>query len=427
MLERLHRRMTFFCALITGIILAAMSLLCLFYAENATRQNEYQAFQSDLNAVVSYLENQTVISNQWLSQTEGGQKLILDVYDNGEPLMHNSLAGEAEREGLVERAKTVAAEEYGLDIFQPVSNTVLSQQADFTMRDGGGREYYAAAALFPKKDGFLSAVLVWPLEPRNRRIVNQRLLFAAVDAAGLAALVLFSWFFTGRMLRPVEESRRKQAQFVAAASHELRSPLAVMLSNLSALQKAGPEERERFEENIRAGGSRMSRLVDDMLVLATADGGAWSMVKSPQDMDTLVLELYERYQGPARDRGISLSVSLPEEPLPVCDCDGGRVEQALSVLLDNALAYTPRGGKVELSAETQGGRVKISVRDNGPGVPDSHKAHIFDRFYRADDSRRDREHFGLGLCVAKEIAVLHKGKLWVEDTPGGGATFSMLL
>ena len=97
------------------------------------------------------------------------------------------------------------------------------------------------------------------------------------------------------------------------------------------------------------------------------------------------------------------------------------------MLLENALSYTPQGGCVELSVEEKSGRCLISVQDNGPGVPDGEKLRIFDRFYRTDKSHQNKEHFGLGLCVAREIVDLHKGKLWVEDTPGGGATFCMLL
>lgn len=427
MFERLHRQMTWFCASVTGAILVAMTLLCLFLSESSIRQNQYQTFRNDLNSVISYLENQTVISNQWLAKMEGDQKLILDVYDNGAPLLHNSLAEEEKREELSALARELSARDYGLDLSLPVSNTVLSRSVDFSMKDGEGREYYAAAAVFPKKDGSLSAVAVYPLAERDRQIFLQRVLFAAVDLLGAAALALFSWLFTGRMLRPLEESRRKQAQFVAAASHELRSPLAVMLSNLSALKRAEPEERGRFEENIQAEGNRMSRLVDDMLALANADSHSWSVCRTPQDVDTLALDVYERFLGPAREKGIHLTVSLPEEALPRCECDAGRIQQALTVLLDNAMSYTPEGGSVELLLEEQNGRVKLTVRDSGPGVPDSEKKRIFQRFYRADSARRDREHFGLGLCVAQEIVELHKGRLWVEDAPGGGAAFCMLL
>lgn len=427
MFQKLRRQMTFFCALVTGVILVAMSLACLWISEDGMRKNEYQSFLNDLNSVVSYLENQTVISNQWLAKTESNQQLMVDVYDNGESLFYNSLQSGTYRSETLNRAREAASGQYGLDISRPIANTVLSQSVQFTMLDESGKECYAAAAVFPKTGGFVSAVIVRPLWERDRQILMQRLLFAGIDLVGLAVLTVFSGLFTGRMLRPLEESRKRQSQFVAAASHELRSPLAVMLSNLSALQKAEPEERAGFEENIRAEGQRMSRLVDDMLALANADSKSWSIRRAPQDIDTLLLNLYERYQGPAREKGVTLKVELPEETLPKCSCDAGRIEQVLAVLVDNALSYTPRGGRVNLSVARQGNRFEIAVADNGPGVPDEEKKHIFERFYRVDSAHRDKEHFGLGLCVAQEIISLHKGRLWVEDTPGGGATFRIQL
>lgn len=426
--RKLHRQMTWFCTLVTGVILVSMTLFCLVLSENVIRQNHRQTFQNDLNSVISYLESQSVISHQWLAKAEGNRRLYLALYDNGEPLLHNSLSPEQDREALILLVRQTAGREHGLDIFSPVTNTVLPQSVNFTVQDDGGQEYYAAAAVFPKQGGALSAVAVYPLRERDAQIASQRLLFAAVDLLGLAALAVFAWHFAGRMLRPLEESRKKQAQFVAAASHELRSPLAVMLSNLSALGKAEEKDREQFEENIRAEGSRMSRLVDDMLALANADSHSWSVTSAPTEMDTLALNVYERFLGPAKERKIRLEVTLPEGAIPRCECDGGRVEQALSVLLDNALCYTPSGGKVLLTLEEHGGNhVKFTVLDTGPGVPDADKERIFERFYRADSARRDREHFGLGLCIAREIAELHGGKLWVEDVPGGGAAFCMIL
>lgn len=420
--------MTLFCSLVTGIILVAMTLICLILSENVIYHNHRQSFQSDLNSVLSYLENQTVISCQWLSKAEGGGRLYLNLYDNGAPLLYNSLPEEEFRSGLMDMVRETAIEEYGLDVLLPSSNSVLYRSVDFLMKDERGKEYYAAAAVFPKQGGSLSMTAVYPLSERERQISTQRLIFAGIDLFGILALTLFAWKFTGRMLYPLEESHRKQAQFVAAASHELRSPLAVMLSNLSAMKKAEPEQRERFEENIRAEGNRMSRLIDDMLTLASADNRSWSIAREPTEADTLALNLYERYLGPAKERGLRLEISLPEELLPRYQWDENRVEQALSVLLSNALSYTPPGGTICISLTCQAGKKALfAIQDNGPGIPDSEKEKIFQRFYRVDPSRRDREHFGLGLCVAREIAELHNGKLWVEDAPGGGARFCLLL
>lgn len=424
MFSKLRRQMTGFCTLITGAIFVGMTVLCLFLSERSIRENQYQTFLNDVNAIVSYLESQTVISNQWLAKMEGSKRLSLSLYDNALPLLYNSL--KEKQEGLADMAREIAAQEHGLDIFASMGSAVLPQTVTFSIQDQSGQSFYAAAAVFPKANGTLSAIAIYPLVNQQRQILTQRLLFAGVDLVGLGALAAFAWIFTGKMLRPLEESRRKQAQFVAAASHELRSPLAVILSNLSALEKAGPEEQERFRENIRAEGTRMSRLVDDMLALASADSRSWAVNRSPVELDTLALEVYEQFSSMARERGLRFSVSLPEEEIPLCRCDGNRIAQALSVLLDNAFSYTPSGGRVELSLTLRpGGRVRFSVADTGPGVPEEEKERIFQRFYRADASRQNREHFGLGLCVAREIVELHKGRLWVEDAPGGGAVFCM--
>ena len=424
MFSKLRRQMTGFCTLITGAIFVGMTVLCLFLSERSIRENQYQTFLNDVNAIVSYLESQTVISNQWLAKMEGSKRLSLSLYDNALPLLYNSL--KEKQEGLADMAREIAAQEHGLDIFASMGSAVLPQTVTFSIQDQSGQSFYAAAAVFPKANGTLSAIAIYPLVNQQRQILTQRLLFAGVDLVGLGALAAFAWIFTGKMLRPLEESRRKQAQFVAADSHELRSPLAVILSNLSALEKAGPEEQERFRENIRAEGTRMSRLVDDMLALASADSRSWAVNRSPVELDTLALEVYEQFSSMARERGLRFSVSLPEEEIPLCRCDGNRIAQALSVLLDNAFSYTPSGGRVELSLTLRpGGRVRFSVADTGPGVPEEEKERIFQRFYRADASRQNREHFGLGLCVAREIVELHKGRLWVEDAPGGGAVFCM--
>lgn len=104
-----------------------------------------------------------------------------------------------------------------------------------------------------------------------------------------------------------------------------------------------------------------------------------------------------------------------------------KVSQILTILIDNALSYVPEGGSIRLQAKKEPGAIAISVSDNGPGIPDSEKDSVFQRFYRSDASRNDKQHFGLGLCIAKEIALLHQGSLKILDTPGGGATFILKL
>ena len=105
----------------------------------------------------------------------------------------------------------------------------------------------------------------------------------------------------------------------------------------------------------------------------------------------------------ARHKKKQLLIELPEDSLPVCFCDSLKISQALAILIDNALAYVPEGGMIRLSARQEAASVSLFVADNGPGIPDSEKEAVFQRFYRSDTSRNDKQHFGLGLCIAKEI------------------------
>ena len=171
----------------------------------------------------------------------------------------------------------------------------------------------------------------------------------------------------------------------------------------------------------------MSRLVNDMLSLANADNHSWTMFPSSCELDTLLLDTYEKYDSLMAKKHLRFHINLPDSSLSPCICDPGRISQVLGILLDNAISYVPEGGTVCLSLEETESDFRISASDNGPGIPDEAKKTIFQRFYRASDSRNDKSHFGLGLCIAKEIIVLHKGSIAVTDAPEGGALFLIRL
>ena len=172
---------------------------------------------------------------------------------------------------------------------------------------------------------------------------------------------------------------------------------------------------------------RMARLINDMLTLANADARNWTIHREPVELDTLVLETYEKFEPQAMGQKLEFNFHIPEQRIPQLLCDPGRIGQVLSILLDNAFSYTPKGGKVVISLSFDSDIFQIAVIDSGPGITDKNKKAVFDRFYRVDASHKDKEHFGLGLCIAKEIVKLHKGKIWIEDTPGGGTSMMIQL
>lgn len=286
----------------------------------------------------------------------------------------------------------------------------------------------ASFASVPHKYGAFCAAILYSRARLLSQITHLRIFIAAVDAAALILLFAAAWFYTGRMLFPLEENRNRQTQFVASASHELRSPLAVLLSSADALAVADTKDKESFHDIIRSEGQRMSQLIDDMLALASADNQSWPMHFEVTSLDELIPQLYEKYHSLARAKGLRLDISLPPlEEVPAALCDQRRISQVLGILLDNALSYTPPGGRVTLGLRPDGCGWRLWVADTGPGIPDEWKARVFERFFRADQAREDRKHFGLGLSIAKEIISLHSGRIWVEDAPGGGAVFCVFL
>lgn len=421
MFRKLHIQMTIFSTLITGGILIAMTLACLFISESAARKNSYITFSNNANSCITHLENQTLLSHQWLLQVQNSYGIQIEVLDNSRNLFFEKLNPSENTQKAFARAKNISRDSYALDL-ENFSAPVLTKRTVFKMRN-----YYVCTALIPQTGGTLSITILYPLSILKQQFLHQRLAFAAAVFVAVLALAVFSWFFTQKMIRPLELSRKKQTEFIASASHELRSPLAVIQSSASAMETAPEKETRHFIPIIQQECSRMARLVNDMLSLANADNHSWNLLCSPCELDTLLLETYEKYESLSKNRHLHLSIQIPEEPLPPCRCDASRISQVLAILLDNALSYVPENGQITLAVRKEGAFFLLIVEDNGPGIPDSAKEAVFQRFYRADASRHDKQHFGLGLCIAKEILLLHHGSISVADTPGGGASFQIRL
>lgn len=422
MFRKLHIHMTLFSTFITGTILVLLASACLVITESNIRQKHYTVFTNNAYSCVSHLESQNVLSHRWIQQVETNYNIDMQIYDGNTPLFFEQLHSKDDMKKIFEQAKKESAKNHGLNLDSPQSSQALSKIAMFQLPG-----YYACTARIPKNGGILNTIILYPLDAQSKQIRTIRFVFFAAVIAAISALAVFSWFFTRKMIRPLEKSRKEQNAFIAAASHELRSPLTVIQTSLSAISYAEPEQTEHFISISLDECKRMSRLIQDMLSLSRSDNHTWILDCTSCEMDTLLLDVYEKYEQTARQKKKQLLIELPEDSLPVCFCDSLKISQALAILIDNALTYVPEGGVIRLSARQETSSVALFVSDNGPGIPDSEKDSVFQRFYRSDTSRNDKQHFGLGLCIAKEIALLHHGTLTILDTPGGGATFKLKL
>lgn len=406
MFDKLRWKLTLFNTAVTGFVMVCLVVLCLTLSEKNTRQQTLRNFTDTAHAVSSYLEVQDQVSDTWLKQVLLDPNLHISVLDAGKPLFSMTLI--PGNTGL-EQEFQYAREYAGL-------RTGRRESKAFTTEG-----YYAVVSQIPKQDSVIELILLYSLSDMEFDIRQQRFVVSTAVFLAIMILGIFSWLFTGRMLKPIQDNQQRQTEFIAAASHELRTPLAAILSAASAMERAEPLQRSQFSDMIHREGNRMSRLIGDMLTLASSDSKAWTLQKEPVELDMLLLEVYEAQYPLAKEKGIALTLSLYEQDIPPIKLDKDRFSQVVSILLDNARNHA--SGKIELELAVHRNRVQIRVADNGPGVPESEKKLIFERFYRSEKARSDRGHFGLGLSIAAEIVKKHNGRIWVQDATSGGAEF----
>jgi len=230
-------------------------------------------------------------------------------------------------------------------------------------------------------------------------------------------------------VRLLEEADRMRAALMGSVSHDLRTPLASIKASISDLADPGlalsDDDRATLLRAAEEETDRLTRLVTNLLDMSRIQAGALAPHRSATPLDELIGAVAVRLAPMLRDH--RLTVDVPEG-LPLVDVDYLLVEQVFSNLLENAARYTPAGTAVSVSAATVpgAGQLEIRVADHGPGVAEAERERIFDQFYRPRAEGRDLG-TGMGLAIVKGIVEAHGGRIWVEPTPGGGATFALRL
>jgi len=408
---------------VASLILLGLSAGCLYLSEQALQKSSFRSFSEEMNTIISHLEQQTVVSHEWLAKISQNGRYLIAVYDHGIPLSSTRLLLSEQDLALIREVRQNCP-----DRLRPVpsSGFFMSLHQEFTYTSSRKKHCYVCYAHIRQTEG-LTAVILHTTELLSRQLVRSRICFFVLNLAGILLLFLFSYFYTRQLLSPVQRAQEGQAAFIAAASHELRTPLSVILSSLSALKCAPPDQKDRFLTAIEKESRLLSRLVTDLLTLSRADSHTWAFHWKETELDTLLLNACESFRPMAAKKQISLSAEFAEDLFPPCICDEERILQVFCILISNAISYGNTGGYVKLKLSFHKGMFLLHAIDNGIGIPEKAKGHIFERFYRADPSRSKKEHLGLGLCIAKEIVEAHHGSIDVSDTPGGGATFTVRL
>lgn len=422
-LRKLNLKLTVLFVCITEFILVIMSVSYICIIEKSQKNSSYLSFINQSTSIIDNFSNSDMITDSWLNKESTNNNLIIAVYDNAIPLSHNTTALSRKEQKLAYEVLESVKPKLTSRLAS-VDYTLSTHDFTYTNQD---TSYYANAALLTKDSSNLHIIILYSTEPLYHKFFMQHLTIIAINLIGIILLSLFTYFYIRKLLAPIKENEQKQNNFIATASHELRTPLAVILSSADALSKASTEQQKDFLSIIDSEGKRMARLISDMLMIAKNNNHTWMYDMKPAELDTLILNSYESFFRIASEKNIQLMIDLPEDDLPLFYCDSHRITQVIDIFISNAISYGKENGYVKLILQYHSSTFHIYVEDNGIGISDEAKKHVFERFYRENKAHTEKEHFGLGLCIAHEIVKAHHGSISLTDTKGGGTTFHIVL
>lgn len=371
MFPKLRKKLIFVYTTSTGLILSlVLALAFCFYTSSVSRQQE-AAFQNHLFTLSSRLQSDSSFSDSELARLELQNHLLIAIEENGHPLFFSGAYGTpTSRSILTSRAESAAREEGINTSAAPVSSEITVSPL-LHIKGEQNDSYLASVLIARQENGYKKLILLFDETGTRTGLLIAGLLYLLIDAAGILLLFLIGRRFVRHALIPAEESFTRQQEFVAAASHELpEEPLPCVY--------ADPD------------------LCRQILTILLDNAAAYGL---RQDNAAA----YDRQKDCSEEIG---SGSVSPQTL-------------------NAPAAGTAAGKIVLKASNIGNTIFLSVEDHGPGLKSGEKERIFDRFYRAEGSRSDKEHFGLGLSIASDLAKAQGIPLSVSDTEGGGCTFTL--
>jgi len=267
-------------------------------------------------------------------------------------------------------------------------------------------------------------------EARKRLLLN----LVGINGVILAVSALAGYFLAGRTLAPIENSLEEQKRFVADASHELRTPLTALKTTMEVALRdkkmSLTAARQIMADNLHSVDDLKS-LSDKLLSLARYQSNGGNLTFEKVEIKELIEKAVKKMEPVAKEKEIEIEIGSGKREARSGKIVGNResLEEMMLIFLDNAVKFTPKGGKVTVDTEARGQRLEIKIKDTGVGIAKEDLPHIFDRFYRADQSRSRQkvDGFGLGLSLAKKIIEIHKGTVEAESKVGEGTEFTVRL
>ncbi len=426
-----------------GILAAALTALLVNFAfgtrftsyleqQQLARQQQLVTALGDSYQRMGGWNTADLQSLQTLAIMDGGTLRLVDpsgqtVWDAGGQMsaMHRQMMGSGPLGPPKEMPVVVAGTTVGTAIIREPSPGLLPQ--DLSFRSAVNRLLLIGGLLAGLIALVLGVVLARRATAPARELTraardlaagdrSRRVAFEAPDELGEMAVAF------NAMADTIEEEDRLRRMFAADVAHELRTPLAILRTQVEGLQDGVVEPSSRELASLHDETLRLARLVADLETLASADAAGFSQERRPIDLRPVVLQAAREFEGAYEAEEVRLSVDAHDVGV---EADATRIHQVVSNLLSNALKFTPAGGEVRLELSEEDGTAIISVADSGPGIPSDELPQVFDRFFRGKGSRARGS--GIGLTVARELVRAHEGEIGVESEPGSGTTFTVRL
>lgn len=415
MLKKLKRSFVLDSMIMTFIVLLVGVFVLFVVTESYYKTRTLDAMKAATNSVS-------------IQETEEG-RLDVDFLQSGFASMYtgNIIVVITDADGNIEFASSSVKVEDATIITRAVRYVVNASQSQ------GSIPNYSMRFLKTQK-GKYNCIALADLTEEKSNIYFQLIMYVLAALMAFGMLYIMAEYMSERSISPIKQSMEDQNRFIADASHELKTPLTVILANMDIMlanPDMPPEERRKWLASTKEEAQMMTGLVTDMLSLSRTEGKEAQkiMVYQPINFSDLVDDTMLSAESLAYERQIALKSEIQSDLMVVADF--GKIRQVVMILVDNALKYTEPGGHIFVTLKNAEKNVVLTVFDDGKPIPEDRRQNIFDRFFRVEDSRQKDGQtpggYGLGLPIAKNIIDAHNGKLYLDYSDETGTCFVVTL
>ena len=425
MLNKLYKKLHLLFTLTLMLIITFIIVMMALQTISVERQNEEVQLQRTATLLIYQLEaasSPDALTPLLHTYETDYQLLTLLQNEKGNTLYQSASLKDPTNTTLLDHVQTQVST-------KPLHHTHTSSQSGIIKtQDKNGHRYYAVCANINTPTNTFYTCTFLSQSKNSFQILKHWIpIYILIWGFCGVIITLLTRLLLKRAFQPTEDTLKSQKDFIAAASHELKTPLAVIIANTDTLANHPSlnASAQKIVHHIDSECMRLNQLIKDMLLLATSDAKTWKSHPQHINIDTFLITLYELYEPVCHKNHITLQLQLPEDNTPSLFTDQERLMQLLSILIDNAIAHATPTPSIEIVSTQTNKNLSISIIDHGPGIKNSEKPLIFNRFYSGDSSRTSKAHFGLGLSIAFELSQLLEATLKISNTAGGGATFTV--